>query len=237
MAMKQLKFYIENIDSNLLNTVGGRAGQLIQLIRSGSYLNEEALAAQLFSGKWEHQNYLNVKNKAKKILEAYFMMSPPKKNNEILKKLQRCRKFYFLGMSFIESFKREEAKKMMEEAYKIAVEYGFTRLAYDSAIELMIDASLNKKAAKFRHYSEEIRRLETDLQAERVAFQLLLQVGDLPKFLSKNQSRYAYAIHRAFIQFPLPIGQVHQLLLHLVCHPRNGSRGLSSGETVFRGRL
>ena len=140
--MNQIKFYVSNIDPNLLSSICGRSGELINLIRSGKYLNDEALAAKLFDGKWSHQNYLNLKSRTKKILEAYLLISPSKKDNETRKKMQECRKMYLLAMYFIEHFRRDEAKSLLKKAFTIATEYGFTRIAYDSAVELMAEASM-----------------------------------------------------------------------------------------------
>ena len=179
--MKQLKFYISNIDPNLLKSITGRPAELIKLIRSGEYINEKIIAKQLFTTKWTEQNYLNLKSRTKKILEAYFLISPPKKSSETYKKLQRCRKNYFLAMQCIELFKRENAKSLLRKTYKTAVENGFTLMAYKSAIELMWGASMERKASKFEEYSKEVKKLFLDLQAEDEAkyyyFKIALKVN------------------------------------------------------------
>jgi len=164
--MKQLKFYISNIDPNLLKTITGRPAELIKLIRTGEYINEKTIAQKLFTTKWSDQNYLNLKSRTKKILEAYFLISPPKKSSETYKKLQRCRKNYFLAMQCIELFKRENAKNLLKKAYKIATENSFTLMAYKSALELMWGASMERKASKFEEYNKKVKKLLLDLQAE-----------------------------------------------------------------------
>jgi len=169
--MKQIKFYISNIDPNLLSSICGRPGELISLARSGKYINEEALASKLYDGKWSYQNFLNLKSRTKKILEAYFLISPSKKDNEILKKIQESRKSYVLAMQLIERAERAEAKKLLLQAFNTAIEYGFTRIAYNSAVELMAGASLERKASRFQYYEGLIEQLEIDLKAERKAHQ------------------------------------------------------------------
>ena len=175
--MKQLKFYISNIDPNLLNSICGRSGELISLIRSGKYINEEALTAALYTGKWSYQNYLNLRNRTKKILEAYFLVSPKIKENKILKKNHESRKALYLAMQFIERYKREDAQKLLLQAYEIAIEYGLTQLAYNSAFELMAGFSLERKASKFERYRKKVEQLRADLQAEDIALQYYYQVN------------------------------------------------------------
>ena len=57
--MKELKFYIKQIDPNLLRTISGRSRELIELVKTGHFLQEDVLEKQLFEGEWSHQNYLN----------------------------------------------------------------------------------------------------------------------------------------------------------------------------------
>jgi len=175
--MKQIKFYISNIDPNLLNSICGRSGELISLIRSEKIINEETLRARLFTGKWSYQNYLNLRNRTRKILEAYFLISPTIKENKILKKNQESRKAHYLAMQFIERYKREEANSLLLQSYKIADEYGFTQLAYNSAFELMAGFSLKRKASKFEKFRSKVKQLRADLEAEDIALQYYYQVN------------------------------------------------------------
>ncbi|MEO1515077.1 MAG: tetratricopeptide repeat protein [Bacteroidota bacterium] len=187
--MEELKVYISNIDPNLLNSIGGRPGELIALIQSEKFISEKALATHLFDGKWSYQNYLNLKNKTRKILSAFFLISPPKKNNELLKKIRQCRQIYFTAMYLIEIGKRAEAHKMLIKAGKIAEEYGLTRLAYQSAIELMAAASLGGKRSKYVSYNKLAESLFQDLEAEDAAereyYELVLSMNS-KKGLSKK---------------------------------------------------
>ena len=80
--------------------------------------------------------------------------------------MQQSRKLYHLSMHFIEQSKREVAKKMLLQSFEIATEYGFTLLAYNCATELMIDASMNRKASKFEFYKKKKDELFADLKAE-----------------------------------------------------------------------
>ena len=175
--MKYLKFYISNIDSNLLRSIGGRPGELIGLIKAGKFINEEAIAAKLFEGKWTYQNYLNLKNQTKKILEAYFLMNPHKKSNEIIKRMQECRKASLLAMHLIEYSKRDDAKKLLLQSYKIATKFGFTLIAYNCAVELVAGASMERKESKFKFYSQRANELLADLQAENTAQQIFYKIA------------------------------------------------------------
>ena len=175
--MKQLQFYISKIDSNLLKSIGGRPGELIHLLKTNQFLSEEALAEQLFSGNWSRQNYLNLKQRTRRILEAFFLVNPTKKGNEVLGKMQRCRKLYHLSMSLIEQAKRGDAKKMLEEGYNIARVYGFTQLGYNCSLELMIDASLRGKKSRYELYREQKNSLLHDLQSESLVQDFYYQIA------------------------------------------------------------
>ncbi len=174
--MEELKFYVSAIDGNLLKTIGGKTGELINLLKTEDFANEEALAARLYKGERAWQNYLNLKQRARRILEALYLVNSPKKGSETFRKMQQCRKLYHLAMHRIEEANRAEAKKMLGKAYRIATEYGFTLLACNCAVELMIDASLNGKASKFAQYSEYWENLLSDLKAEYLAQKYYFQI-------------------------------------------------------------
>ena len=186
--MNEIKFYISNIDPNLLQSICGRSGELIELIKAQRFTSEEALASKLFTGKWSNQNYLNLKSRTKAILSAYFLISTSKKSTETAKKIKRCRKLYLLGMNFVESGKREIAKKLLLQVFKTATEYDFTSLAHDSTTELMITASLERKAPKFKHYKEKTEKLALDLQAENMAQRYYYEMA-----LLMNSKRSSYS--------------------------------------------
>ncbi len=167
--MDQIKFYMANIEPKLLDTVSGKPRELIELLRSGKFTTKKELITELYDGKWSEYNFANLKSRTKRVLEALFILNPVKKTNETLSKLQECRKLYLLAISLIERFRREEAKKMLLRAQRIAVEYNLTLLAYNCTVELMNDAGINRRAKKFEAYKEQKDVLFKDLEAERIA--------------------------------------------------------------------
>ncbi len=167
--MNYIKFYISEIDTNLLKTVSGKPGKLIKLIQSGIYNDDAALKEQLYTEQSGTEGYRKLKYKTRQILEALYLMNQSKKGSESLRKMQECRKFYHLGMQLTERAKREEAKKLFVKAYKIAKEYGFTFLTCGCVVELMATAARNGKLKAYEHYAAEKDALLLDLQAEFLA--------------------------------------------------------------------
>ncbi len=176
--MKQLQFYIDNIDSNLLNSISGKPGELVKAIKNRTFLNEGALEAHFCNGasKWEHQNFLNIKARTKRILSAYFLMNPPKTNVILVKQARRCRKLYLLGISFIDAANRKEGRKLLQQAFRIAEKHDFTGLAYNCASELMASVAIDHHPAKFRHFSNRMEELLDDLKAEENARKYYFEV-------------------------------------------------------------
>jgi len=61
--MEQLKYFTKVIDGNLLDGITGLSGELIQMVRSGNYEdNEDKLSLAITKGKG-HQYYLNLKQR------------------------------------------------------------------------------------------------------------------------------------------------------------------------------
>jgi len=175
--MEQIKFYIDNIEPKLLDTISGKPRELIDLIRFGKCTTKEALVAALYDGPWCEYNYATLKRRTKRVLEAMFILNPVKNNNKARGKMQECRKLYLLAMSLIEQGQREEAKKKLLRAQRIAVEYNFTLLAYNCTVELMNDAGINRRAKKFGEYRKQKEVLFKDLEAERLAEEYYYEVA------------------------------------------------------------
>ncbi len=166
--MRYLEFYISEINSNLLKTIGGRQGELIALIQSGKYQDEKALAIELYPGNCSAEKYRKLKYRTRRVLEAFYLINPSIKGNETLQQVQKCRKLYHLGMHLAECFKGEEAKRMFEQAYKIAEEYDLTLLAYNCTVELITVVSLDGKKKKLEQYTARKNTLWQDLNAEHL---------------------------------------------------------------------
>ncbi len=167
--MEQIKFYIENIEPNLLNTLSGKPRALIDLIRSGMAC-EKTLRAELYGGgKWSRENYTILKGRTRDILEPFFLLNSSRTKSKTLCKLQKCRQLYHLSMTLIEQGQREKAKKMLLKARIISVEYNFTLLAWNCTVELMNDAGINRRSNKFEQYKKQKDALFQDLTAECLA--------------------------------------------------------------------
>lgn len=166
--MEELLFYISAIDANLLNTIGGQPGELIQMVRNNPDLNEEEVASKLFQGKFSKQYFLNAKVRTLKILRSFLIVSPPKNSSDLQKKSWTARRKYMTAMVFIESHRREIANKLLRQAFNTSLEYGFTRIAYDCATELLIAASLDRKRERFEYYQGKSQSLLADLNAEQM---------------------------------------------------------------------
>ncbi len=55
--MKQIEFYIAEINTNLLKTIGGMQGGLIEFVRLKKYPYEKTLAAFLYLGNTSFEEY------------------------------------------------------------------------------------------------------------------------------------------------------------------------------------
>jgi len=164
--MDQLKYFTKVIDSNLLGGISGLSGELIQLVRSGKYDdNEDKLSSAITKGKG-HQYYLNLKQRTLRILHSLFLITPPINRKESVIEKWDCRRKYMAAMGLIESGQRKLAWKPLIQTFRIAKESRLSELAYSSAKQLMTSCALKQNRKDFDYYKANADKFFRDMEAE-----------------------------------------------------------------------
>ncbi len=187
--MEQLKYFVKVIDGNLLNGITGLSGELIQLVRSGEFdEDEDKLSYAITKGKG-HQYYLNLKQRTLRVLHSLFLITPPMKRKESVIEKWDCRRKYTAAIGLIESGKRDLAWKPLIQAFRIAKEARLSELAYQTASLLMSSCALKRNQKDFDYYRIQAEKFLEDMQAEfkmrQIAYGYAIQTN------SKSQPNYA----------------------------------------------
>jgi len=186
--MEQLKYFAKVIDGNFLNGITGLSGELINLVRSGEFDDdEEKLSYTITKGKG-HQYYLNLKQRTLRILHSLFLITPPINRKESVVEKWDCRRKYTAAIGLIESGRRDLAWKPLIQTFRIAKEARLTDLAYSSAAQLMSSCSLKRDRKGFEQYSKFAEKYLADINAEfkmrQVAYKygLLINSKNIPSY-------------------------------------------------------